>query len=286
MAQSTNEIKQRIRGISSTMKITKAMELVSTSKMRKSRVKLAKSRPYYKTVLSSISGVLASCNEIHPLLEEREVKNSLYIVITGDRGLAGGYNSNINKLVQDQCSDRKDSVKIITVGSKAKEFFSRRGYDIVGEFRDISEEPEFADAKLIGDLAVDLFRAGEIDEIFVVYTEFITTLSHKPTVVKLLPADLSGDDSEDKKISKIIEFEPSPSIALDYLIPKYIDSSIFGALIEASASEQASRRTAMKSATENAEEMIEDLNMTYNRVRQAAITMEISEIVSGADALK
>lgn len=283
MAQSTNEIKQRIRGISNTMKITKAMELVSTAKMRKSRIQLEKSRPYYTTVLSSINRVLANSNINHPLLEKREVKKSLYIVITSDKGLAGGYNSNINRLVHSEYENNIDKICLITVGTKAKDFFSRRGYEIIADFKEISEEPTFSDARLIGDIATELYKEKKVDEIKVVYTEFVTTLSYKPTVMKLLPADLGGDDEDVK--NSLIEFEPSPEVALDYLIPKYIDSSIFGALIEGSASEQASRRTAMKAATENAEEMIEDLNMTYNRARQAAITMEISEIVSGADAL-
>lgn len=287
MAQSTNEIKQRIRGISNTMKITKAMELVSTSKMRKSRIQLEKSRPYYQTVLSSISRVLANSRINHPLLVKREVKKSLYIVIASDKGLAGGYNSNINRLVHSEYQDKKDEICLITIGTRVTDFFNRRGYEIMESFKEISEEPTFSDARLIGNIATGLFAKGEVDEIKVVYTEFVTTLSYKPTIMKLLPADLEVEGGEDKaKDLTLIEFEPSPEEALSYLIPKYIDSSIFGALIEASASEQASRRTAMKAATENAQDMIEELNMTFNRARQAAITMEISEIVSGAEALK
>lgn len=285
MAQSTNEIKQRIKGISSTMQITNAMELVSTAKMRKSREQLEKSRPYYTTVLSSIRNILAEANiSNHPLLNKREVKKSLYIVVTGDRGLAGGYNSNVTRLVHSKFKDKKDSVCVITIGQKGKEFFERRGYEVVGSFTGISEEPNFSHAKRIGELATNLYKDNKIDEINIAYTRFISTLNYQPVEMKLLPAEIE-EDKTDKNVNRVIEFEPSPERALDYLIPKYVDSSIFGALTEASASEQASRRTAMKSATENAEEMIEELNMTYNRARQAAITMEISEIVSGADAL-
>lgn len=284
MAQSTRDIKRRIRGIGSTMQITKAMELVSTAKMRKARIRLEKSRPYYLTVLDSIGDVISNININHPLLQKREVKKSLYIVIAADRGLAGGYNANINRLIDSKFRKDKDSVSLITVGLKSRDFFKSRGYDIVGEFIGISEEPQFSDARNIGKLATDLFLKGEVDEINLVYTRFISTLSHEPMVLKLLPTEEIGKTSN--KINKVIEFEPSPEDVLDYLIPKYIESSIFGGLIEASSSEQAARRVAMESATDNAEEMIDDLNMSYNRARQAAITMEISEIVAGAEALK
>ncbi len=284
MAQSTRDIKRRIRGIGSTMQITKAMELVSTAKMRKARIRLEKSRPYYLTVLDSIGDVISNININHPLLQKREVKKSLYIVIAADRGLAGGYNANINRLIDSKFRKDKDSVSLITVGLKSRDFFKSRGYDIVGEFIGISEEPQFSDARNIGKLATDLFLKGEVDEINLVYTRFISTLSHDPMILKLLPTEEIGKTSN--KINKVIEFEPSPEDVLDYLIPKYIESSIFGGLIEASSSEQAARRVAMESATDNAEEMIDDLNMSYNRARQAAITMEISEIVAGAEALK
>ncbi|MEW8972570.1 MAG: ATP synthase F1 subunit gamma [Tissierellaceae bacterium] len=284
MAQSTRDIKRRIKGIGNTMQITKAMELVSTAKMRKARIRLEKSRPYYLTVLDSISDVISNVNINHPLLQPREIKKSLYIVITADRGLAGGYNANINRLIDSKFRKDKDSISLITIGLKSRDFFKSRGYNIIGEFTGISEEPNFSDAKKIGNLAIDLFLKGEVDEINLVYTRFISTLSHEPIVVKLLPTEEIGKTQT--KINKVIEFEPSPEEVLDYLIPKYIESSIFGGLIEASSSEQAARRVAMESATDNAEEMIEDLNMSYNRARQAAITMEISEIVAGAEALK
>lgn len=284
MAQSTSEIKQRIKGIGSTLKITKAMELISTSKMRKARIELEKARPYYNTVLESIGTTLRSCRVNHPLLENRECKKALYIVVTSDRGLAGGYNSNIHKLVHEKYEDRKEEIALITVGSKAREFFKRRNYEIIESITEISEEPSFEDAREIGNLAMRLFNSGHVDEINVVYTKFNTTLSYNPMVRKILPANLQLEGEDDNN-RPLMDFEPSPEAVLDYLIPKYVESTIYGALVESSASEQASRRTAMKSATDSAEDMIEDLNMTYNRARQAAITMEISEIVSGAEAL-
>lgn len=284
MAQSTRDIKRRIRGINNTKQITKAMELVSTAKMRKARIRLDKSRPYYNTVLNSISNILSDKRIKHPLLTTREVKKSLYIVVTADRGLAGGYNANINRLVESQVSKVKDSISLIVVGLKGRDYFKSRGYNVVGEFLGITENPEFFNAKQIGELALSLYLKGEVDEINIAYTKFISTLSYEPGVLKLLP--FSPIENEENKPIKVLEFEPSPEEALDYLIPKYMESIIFGALIEASSSEQAARRAAMESATENAEEMIDDLNMSYNRARQAAITMELTEIVAGAEALK
>lgn len=289
MAQSTRDIKRRIRGISNTKQITKAMELVSTAKMRKSRIRLEKSRPYYNTVLNSIRSILANVKVKHPLLTSREVEKSLYIVVSADRGLAGGYNSNINRLVVSECSQDKDNLSLIAVGLKGREYFKNRGYNIVGEFLGITENPEFSHARQIAELAIDLYLKGEVDEINLVFTKFVTTLSYEPSILKLLPFNNVSKNERDNKPNKstsVVEFEPSPEEALDYLMPKYIESTIFGALIEASSSEQAARRVAMESATDNAEEMIEELNMSYNRARQAAITMELSEIVAGADALK
>lgn len=284
MAQSTREIKRRIKGIGSTKQITKAMELVSSAKMRKRRIELEKSRPYYNTVLKSIQEVLENVTINHPLLKVREVKKALYITINGDRGLAGGYNSNINRLVHNDFKHDKDSISIITVGSKSRDFFKGRDYNIIKSFVGISEEPKFSDAKQIGELAMDLYIKGEVDEINVVYTDFISTLSYQPKVLKLLPSE--NIKKEDGMTHSIVDFEPTPEEVLEFLIPKYIESSIFGALIESSTSEQSARRAAMSAATDNANDIIDELNMVYNRARQSAITMELSEIVAGAEALK
>lgn len=284
MAQSTREIKRRIKGIGSTRQITKAMELVSSVKMRKRRIELEKSRPYYNTVLRSIKRVLENVDVNHPLLKEREIKNSLYITINGDRGLAGGFNSNINRLIDSKFKTDKDSISLITVGTKSRDFFKGRNYNVIESFVGISEEPNFYDAKEIGQMAMDLFIKGEVDEINVVYTEFVSTITYKPTILQLLPSE--EIKKEDNKARSIVDFEPNPEEVLEYLIPKYVESSIFGALIESSASEQSARRAAMNAATDNANEIIDELNMDYNRARQSAITMELSEIVAGAEALK
>ena len=285
MAESTRDIKRRIKGVSSTRQITKAMELVSSSKLRKSRQRQEKANPYYTTVLENIQNVLSTTGNIkHPLLDNREVKTSLYIVLSADRGLAGGYNANVMRLAENAIKEKNVNSKVITVGSKARDYFTRRSYDVVKSFTGISEEPMFSDAREIGNIALKLYMSKEVDEINIVYTRFLSTISQDPKVLKLLP---SGEVHEGSaKTKKLTEFEPSTEEVLDYLIPKYIQSSIYGALIESSTSEQAARRIAMESATDNAEEIIDELQISYNRARQAAITMEISEIVSGAEALK
>lgn len=261
------------------------MELVSSSKLKRARRSLEESRPYYNTVLENIQDILAfEKNLRHPLLDNREIKNSLYIVLTADRGLAGGYNSSIMRLVEDTIREKGNDSKLITIGTKARDYFTRRDYDVAQSFIGISEDPDFYHAKRIGEKALELYKEKQVDEINVVYTRFTSTISQEAKILKLLPSAEVEKESGNKRV--VVEFEPSAEDVLSYLIPKYVESSIYGALIEASASEQAARRLAMDAATENADEIIEDLEVSFNRARQAAITMEISEIVSGADALK
>lgn len=284
MAQSTREIKRRIRGVSNTKQITKAMELVASSKLRKTREKLEKTRPYFETVLESIQEILSSTKGIrHPFLEKREIKKSAYIVITGDRGLAGGYNYNIIRMVENEIKDKKDDVYIVAVGVKSRDYFKRKGYNVINEVTGISEVPKFSDANAVGTQVIDMYRDGEIQEVKLAYTHFITTLNQEAKFIRLLPSEGFGGDNEKREL---IEYEPSPEEVLDYLIPKYVIGTIYGALIESSCSEQGARRTAMESATDNAEEIIDELELRYNRARQASITSEISEIVAGVEALK
>lgn len=261
------------------------MELVSSAKLRKAREKLEKTRPYFNTVYESINEILSTTKNIkHPFLEAREVKKSLYVIVTADRGLAGGYNANIMRLVENEIRDKKDSVFLITIGYKGRDYFKRRGYNVVGEFVGITEEPYFSDAQEIGKLVMDLYEKKEVDEVKLASTTFVTTISQESKLIKLLPNENMNKERETK--TSVVEYEPSPEEVLSYLIPKYIESTIYGALIESSCSEQGARRTAMESATDNAEEMIDELTLSFNRARQAAITSELSEIVAGAEALK
>lgn len=283
MAEQSKEIKRRIKSVSNIKQITRAMELVSTSKLRKSRKQLELTRPYYNTVESSIREILANTKGVkYDLLERREVKNRLIIVLTSDRGLAGGYNINVIRKAESYI-DEKVGTKFILVGVEAREYFKRRYDGIVEEFSYISEEPSYNNAAKIGSICYDLYRKKEIDEVLLVYTHFSTVLSLVPSMVKLLPA--KSIEKEGNMENRLIEYEPSAEEVLNRLVKDYISITIFGAMIESAASEQASRRNSMKNATDNANDMLESLSLRFNRARQAQITQEITEIVSGANAL-
>ena len=281
MAKSTREIKRRIRSIYGTMKITSAMELVASAKLVKARERIIKARPYYSTIHRNFQETYLSINKInHPLLNEREIHSSLYIIISDDRGLAGGYNNNIARLVEDEIRKTGNRANLFLIGSKAIDYFQKGKHKIEEKYTGITEEPDFKDAESIAARALDLYENNWVDEIKVAYTRFINNMQQEPEIIRLLPVDPQEEYSPYEK--QLIEFEPSPEVVLDYLIPKYVSSSIYGALVEASCSEQAARTNAMGIATENAKEMIEELKITYNRARQTAITTEINEIVSGS----
>lgn len=280
------DVKRRIKSVNSTKQITKAMELVSSAKLRRARQRVEKTRPYFNTIKETVQDIFSSTSGIkHPFVTEREIKKTCYIVITGDRGLSGGYNANVIKTAVAHMAD-KPAKSIIAIGTKGRDYFRSRKYDLDGEFLQISEDPSYGDAKRISSLVMQLYQNKLIDEVYLVYTQFVSTISQKPEMIKLLP--LSGEKKEKTKDQpfEYVSYEPSPEAVLDYLVPKYIESTIFGALVESSASEQGARRVAMENATDNAEEMIDDLTLLYNRARQAAITQEIAEIVGGAEALK
>ena len=284
MAQGILDIKRRMRSINNTMQITKAMYLVSSAKLRKAKERVEETRPYFEITSESVKRILSSSKGMnHPFLKKREIKKTAFIVITADRGLAGGYNSNVLKLSEKNINKETDSV--IVMGSKGRDFFARRGYNILDSHLGITEEPEFADARSVGNLVIDLYKKEEIDAIKLVYTKFISALTQEPTMITLLPSDFEEEEAEGKKSLTQIQYEPSPEDVIDYLIPKYVQGAIFGALVEAAASQQGARMTAMEAATDNAEEIIDDLDLKYNRARQASITQEISEIVGGAEAL-
>ncbi len=279
------DIKRRIKSVNSTKQITKAMELVSSAKLRRARERVEKSRPYFRTIKDTVQNIFANATGLkHEFVNEREVKKSCFIVITADRGLCGGYNSNAIKMAVNNMKD-KEAVSVITVGQKARDFFRARKYDSDGEFIHISENPSFSDAKNISNLVIQMYEKKMVDEVFLVYTQFISTINQKPDIIRLLPL-AREKNSEEIPEFEYIDYEPSAEEVLNYLVPKYVESTIYGALVESSASEQGARRVAMESATDNAEDMIDDLTLTYNRARQAAITQEIAEIVGGAEALK
>lgn len=283
---STREIKRRIKGINSILQITKAMELVSTAKLRRARIRLAKTKPYFQTVVDDIREILTIVDDNHPLLSRDKRDAVLYIVLTSDKGLAGGYNANVLRLTEKAIKEDGLPSKLMVVGTKAKDYFERRNYDIVESYTGLSEDPEYSDARDLAAAAMDLYESGEVDAIRIIYTRFISTISYDAQVVSILPSDELKAHEDRTSVHSQIEFEPSPMAVLDDLIPMYVATSLFGALIEAAASEQGSRRVAMENASDNAHDMIDELQTNYNRARQAAITNEITEIVSAADAVQ
>lgn len=281
----TRDIKRKIKSVNNTKQITKAMELVSTSKLRRAKEKVEMTKPYFETVMATVKSIVESEKSLrHDYLEQREVNKTLYIVITADRGLCGGYNINALKKTAADIED-KNKATFITIGKKAMSFFRKEEADIKREFLYISEKPNYSHAQEIAGIALKMFKAGEVDEIKLVYTRLESTISQVPEILKLLPADVEGEVKELAEDAEFTTYEPSAEVVLDYLIPKYLESTVYGALIDSAASEQAARRVAMESASNNAEDLISSLTLTYNQARQAAITQEISEIVGGAEAL-
>ena len=280
------EIKTRIKSVESTKQITKAMELVSSSKFRKAKERAESARPYFNTLYNTVQDIAKNTsNSRNVFLKERKVNNVCYIVIAGDRGLAGGYNSNILKAVI--AHNKLGTGKVITVGKKAKESLSKRGYEVIDYIESVGKCVS-EDANRVAQTAMEAYKNGEVDEVNLVYTEFISALSQEPKIVKLLPVtiDNTNTEKEVKKGKAAVQYLPSADAVLGYILPKYVSGSVYGAIAESFASEQAARRTAMESATDNANEMISKLELVYNRARQAAVTQEISEIVGGAAAAK
>ena len=280
------EIKTRIKSVESTKQITKAMELVSSSKFRKAKERAESARPYFNTLYNTVQDIAKNTsNSRNVFLKERKVNNVCYIVIAGDRGLAGGYNSNILKAVI--AHNKLGTGKVITVGKKAKESLSKRGYEVIDYIESV-EKCVYEDANRVAQTAMEAYKNGEVDEVNLVYTEFISALSQEPKIVKLLPVTIDNINTEKevKKGKAAVQYLPSADAVLGYVLPKYVSGSVYGAIAESFASEQAARRTAMESATDNANEMISKLELVYNRARQAAVTQEISEIVGGAAAAK
>lgn len=280
------EIKTRIKSVESTKQITKAMELVSSSKFRKAKERAESARPYFNTLYNTVQDIAKNTsNSKNVFLKERKVNNVCYIVVAGDRGLAGGYNSNILKAVI--AHNKLGTGKVITVGKKAKESLSKRGYEVIDYIESV-EKCVYEDANRVAQTAMEAYKNGEVDEVNLVYTEFISALSQEPKIVKLLPVtiDNTNTEKEVKKGKAAVQYLPSADAVLGYVLPKYVSGSVYGAIAESFASEQAARRTAMESATDNANEMISKLELVYNRARQAAVTQEISEIVGGAAAAK
>lgn len=282
----TRDIKRKIKSINSTMQITKAMELVSTAKLKRAKNRLERTKPYFDTVYSTVQEILRTEKNLkHEFLTKRDVNKTLYIIITGDRGLCGGYNNNAMKIISEDVTD-KSKAGLITIGKKSRDYFTKNGFEVMKDYIQISENPQYSHAQEIARTALHWFANEKVDEIKLVYTQMNSAISQEAKMIQLLPVTGDGVESIEAKRGGYTNYEPSPETVLGYVIPKYIESVIYGALIESSASEQAARRLAMESASDNAVDMIQELEISFNKARQAAITQEISEIVGGSEALK
>ena len=285
------DIKRRRSSVESTQQITKAMKLVSTVKLQRAKDRALRSKTYFRSMYLTVKSLLAKSGHVDvAYTTKQESPKKAVIVITSNRGLAGGYNANIVRLITG--SDfRKEDLDIYAIGKKGRELLERRGYNIVADMSDLMEEFEYADAMKVCERVLKSFECGEVGEIYLVYTNFKNTVSHIPTMLKLLPilpedgliGDEEGFDEDEDKL--IMNFEPEDVDALHMIIPKYITSLLYGALIEATASENGARMQAMDNATNNAEEMISSLTLKYNRARQGSITQELTEIIAGAEAI-
>ena len=288
------DIKRRKASIESTEQITKAMKLVATVKLQKSRAKAENSRLYFNMMYKTIQEMLKKSEGIdHEFLRVGSSAKKAIVVITSNRGLAGGYNANIVRLVTGSGIPTEDA-RIIAVGRKGRDALSKKGYEIASDHSDVINEPLFSDAMEITRELLAMFEKDEIGEIYLAYTSFKNTVSQVPKLMKLLPVDLEAVETEEaseeseglKADLLLMNYEPNATEVLDAIIPKYMSSLIYGAFLEAVASENGARMTAMDSATNNAEDMIAKLSLQYNRARQGSITQELTEIIAGANAIE
>lgn len=276
----TRDIRRKIRSVSSTMQITSAFELVSTAKLRRARKKLDASRMYFDKLESALADVLGSENGSNLYLKGSKMEKPLVIMLTSDRGLCGGFNVNAIKSALEV-----PNATYFCIGKKGSDFVGSRNLKRAGHLHGVTERPSYEHALYTANIAVDLFKKGEVDGVILVYSKFVSTISFSPRHLQLLPILKEDVPQGESAAGEVIHYEPGKDEVLNMIMPKYVAGLIFGAMIESSASEQAARRLAMEAATGNAEEIIEELTLTYNQARQAAITQEISEIVGGAEAL-
>ena len=287
---SMRDIKRRKGSIQSTQQITKAMKLVSTVKLQRSKQHAMDARGYFSYMYRTVQSMLAKAGTIqHPYITPQESNKKAVIMITGNRGLAGGYNSNVIKLIT-RGDFKKEDLVIYTLGSKGREAMARYGYELAEDYSQMIEELEYVDAMRLSANLLNAFKKGEIGEIYLAYTHFKNTVVHEPVLMKLLPVEtgsmsVEAEDTGDMADEIPMNFEPKEQEALDLIIPKYVTSLIYGGMVESVASENGARMQAMDAATSNAEELVSKLTLQYNRARQGSITQELTEIIAGANAI-
>lgn len=288
------EIRSRMKSIQETMKITNAMYLISSTKLRKAREKLDATAPYFELLQSTIKDILFHSPDInHTFFDQRkkikpEDKKRGYVVMTADKGMAGAYNHNVLKLAQERLAQGNDNT-LFVIGQMGRKYFTKKNVRIDMEFLYTAQDPSMWRAKNIAETLVDLYRKEKLDEIYIIYTKMVTPLKAEPEIIQILPLKRQSFEEmnvELEKYHKIADYSPSPKVVMDHLVPNYVKGLIYGALVESFSSEQNARMMAMQGATESAKDMIRELSLLYNRARQAAITQEITEIVSGAKAFQ
>ena len=281
-------IKGRIKSVKSTQQITSAMNLVATSKLGRARDKLKKERPYSEQMRLLMARIAQDIDlAMHPYFAASKGEKNLVVLVTGDRGLCGGYNSNACRNCYENVVKSSQHTDFICVGTKGRDYYVRRGKKIVKTIAGITETPLMLDAEQIADIIFPAYKSGEYDTIYLAYTQFHSVVSYEPKVVKLLPIDTSElPELPPATSAEIMSFEPADVSFVENAVAYYVEALIFNALCESAASQFASRMVSMETATENAEKMISNLTLTYNRARQAKITQELTEIVAGANALK
>jgi F-type H+-transporting ATPase subunit gamma len=282
-------VKRRITSVKSTQKITRAMELIASSRIIKAQRRVEAARPYAEKMQELMASVARNASNIdHPLLRQREQVGTVgHVVITADRGLAGAYNSNVIRAAERDMSDH-DQTRLFISGKKGISYFNFRGYDIAQSWQGFSDQPRIENAREVAKAAVEAFTSDDVDEVRLVYTRYESALVQRPVVLKLLPVPREEFEAEEEQEAGQVAnyvFEPEPEDILSYLLPRYVEGAVLQGMLEAAASEHAARRRAMKAATDNADELIDNLTREYNQARQAEITTEIMEVTGGAEAL-
>ena len=289
---STREIRRRIRSVENTAKITNAVQLVAASKMRRAQLRAEAARPYAESMRGMLANLAGAGGDqesgpMHPLLERREVKETAIILITPDRGLAGGLISNLQRhagaLVLNP--EQSGGVSMVPVGRKGLDYFSRFDVPFRAEFHQLGDYPGLDDTRPISQVAVQDYINGTVDQVSLVYASFVSTVQQRPTTVQLLPVETPAAVSEESSSEVEYIFEPSPAAVLDELLPRYVEMQVYQAVLESAASEQSARMVAMRNATDAAKEMLDDLTLQYNKARQEQITSELLDIVGGVEAL-
>lgn len=285
------EIRTRIKSVEQTLKITSAMYLISSSKLKKARRQLADVVPYFEKINSTIADILRHSPDIrHPFFEARGAspKKAGYIVITGDKGLAGAYNHNVLRLAETRLA-REEAATLFVIGQVGRHYFTHKKIPIDAEFMYTAQDPTIFRAREISETMVDLYLRGQLDEVSVVFTEMVSPLRLEPKILKILPLDkksVTDGVEKQERYREILTYVPTAEDVIDKLVPGFVKGVVFGTLVESFCSEQNARMTAMDSATQSARDMIKRLNLQYNRARQAAITQELTEIVGGAQGLR